>query len=107
MSTKEFDLVLYACNEGPEQILGSYGIPQTVDDLTDYLRGAVLGDNAEVSEGQEDALKEWSKAITENEVVVPLCLLYKAAKIGEKGRLVKAVESFSSYPTRGVTSAQF
>lgn len=99
-------LVLYACNEGPEQILGSYGIPQTVDDLTDYLRGAVLGDKAEVSEGQEDALKEWSKAITENEVGSATVFAFiRRLKLAKKEGLSKLWRAFPHTLQGEVTEA--
>jgi DNA helicase HerA-like ATPase len=52
-------LVLQASPEGPEQLLELYGIPQVVDDLTDYLRNAAL------SEGKDD---QWGSVITENAV---------------------------------------
>jgi len=99
-------LVLYACNEGPEQILGSYGIPQTVDDLTDYLRGAVLGDKAEVSEGQEGALKEWSKAITENEVGSATVFAFiRRLKLAKKEGLSKLWRAFPHTLQGEVTEA--
>lgn len=88
-------LILYACNEGPEQILGSYGIPQTVDELTDYLRGAVIGDKAEASEGQEDAFKEWSKAIAENEVGTATVFAFiRRLKLAKKEGLSKLWRPF-------------
>ncbi|WP_018962857.1 ATP-binding protein [Coprothermobacter platensis] len=61
-------LVLYASNVEPRKILQKYGIPETVDDLTNYLRKAALGEKADVKADEMHAVEEWRKAIFENEL---------------------------------------
>lgn len=57
--------VLYACRKDPELILAEYGLPETVDQLTEYLkRGALAKD-----EDYEDrAVAEWAKVMSENDI---------------------------------------